>query len=198
MKRKNYDTVTEAMADLKARGYTIDFSILADQNHLVSSQTPIALSPDDFEIDAFYRFEGDSDPGDEMIVYAISSTNNDLKGLIVSAYGIHADRAANAMVKKLSTQPEQETTDTPINEGTDPNDNGGEPSPQDMRPNTWGYQHYDGKTRIPQEDKQIDVNNHKESYMLTEDFVKANIEGFELKEDIVKEDDSDDNDTTKD
>lgn len=189
MKRKNYDTVTEAMADLKARGYTIDFSILADQDHLVSSQTPIALSPDDFEIDAFYRFEGDSDPGDEMIVYAISSTNNDLKGLIVSAYGIHADRAASAMVKKLSTQPEQETTNTPINEG--------EPAPKDLRPNTWGYQHYDGKTRTRPEDKQIDVNNHKESYMLTEAFVKVNIDGFELKPGVVKKEDLDTNDTAK-
>ncbi len=197
MKRKNYDTVTEAMADLKARGYTIDFSILADQNHLVSSQTPIALSPDDFEIDAFYRFEGDSDPGDEMIVYAISSTNNDLKGLIVSAYGIHADRAADAMVKKLSTQPEQETTDTPISEGTDPNDNGGVPAAKDTHPNTWGYQHYDGKIRTRPEDKQIDVNNHKESYMLTEDFVKVNIDGFALKPGVVKKEDPNENDIEK-
>lgn len=184
------------MADLKARGYTIDFSILADQDHLVSAQTPIALSPDDFEIDAFYRFEGDSDPGDEMIVYAISSTNNDLRGLVVSAYGIHADRAANAMVKKLSTQPEQETTDTPISEGTGTNE--GEPAPKDMRPNTWGYQNYDGKTRTRPEDKQIDVNNHKESYMLTEEFVKANIDGFELKPGEVKKEESDANDTAKD
>jgi len=28
MPRKNYDTVTEAMADLKKLGYPIDFSIL--------------------------------------------------------------------------------------------------------------------------------------------------------------------------
>ncbi len=32
MKRKNYDTVTEAMADLKKMGYTIDFSILTERN----------------------------------------------------------------------------------------------------------------------------------------------------------------------
>jgi hypothetical protein len=63
------------------------------------------LSPDEFEIDQFYRFEGNSDPGDEMIVYAISSNNNELKGLVVSAYGIYAENATSAIVKKLSTHP---------------------------------------------------------------------------------------------
>ncbi len=107
MKRKSYDTVTEAMTDLKKLGYTIDFSILTDKECLVCHQTATELSPDDFEIDHFYRFEGDSDPGDEMIVYAISSNKNNLKGIVVNAYGIYADNASSAIVKKLNTHPKQ-------------------------------------------------------------------------------------------
>lgn len=105
MTRKNYDTVTEAMADLKKLGYTIDFSILTDKECLICHITETALSPDDFEIDHFYRFEGDSDPGDAMIVYAISSTENNLKGIVVNAYGMYAENSTSAIVKKLNTHP---------------------------------------------------------------------------------------------
>lgn len=102
MKRKNYDTVTEAMADLKNLGYTIDFSILVDKECLICHQTATVLSPEDFEIDCFYRFEGDSDPGDEMIVYAISSNKTSSKGIVVSAFGVYADIISSAIVKKLN------------------------------------------------------------------------------------------------
>lgn len=51
MKRKNYDTVTEAMADLKKMCYTIDFSILTEKECLICHFTATELSPEDFEID---------------------------------------------------------------------------------------------------------------------------------------------------
>lgn len=105
MERKSYDTVTEAMAELKKLGYTTDFTVLADKECLYCHSTVTELSPEEFEIDHVYRFEGDSDPGDEMIVYAISSTKNDMKGIVVNAYGIYADNASSAIVKKLNTHP---------------------------------------------------------------------------------------------
>lgn len=107
MKRKYYDTVTEAMADLRKLGYTIDFSILAESDCLVCNIPATSLSPEEFEIDHFYRFEGDSDPGDEMIVYAISSIKNSMKGILVNGYGTYADNATSKIIKKLSTHPNQ-------------------------------------------------------------------------------------------
>lgn len=106
MKRESYDTVTEAMSDLKKMGYTIDFSILTDKECLICHLTSSVLSPDDFEIDHFYRFEGNSDPGDSMILYAISSKNNDLKGLVVNGYGIYSNNASSVIVKKLNAHTE--------------------------------------------------------------------------------------------
>ncbi|MDP2161786.1 MAG: phosphoribosylpyrophosphate synthetase [Flavobacterium sp.] len=107
MDPKSYDTVTEAMADLKKQGYTIDFSIVTEKDCLICDLTSTVLSPDDFEIDSFYRFEGDSDPGDQMIVYAISSKDNTLKGIVVNAYGIYADNSTFKIIKKLDTHPRQ-------------------------------------------------------------------------------------------
>ena len=105
MRKQSYDTVSEAMADLRDLGYSIDFSILSEKECLICHLTGTELSPDDFEIDQFYRFEGDTDPGDEMIVYAISSKKKGLKGLVVNAYGIYADNASSAIVQKLNAHP---------------------------------------------------------------------------------------------
>jgi hypothetical protein len=43
-----------------------------------------------------------SDVDNESILYAISSTQNNVKGLLVNAYGIYADTASTALVAKLS------------------------------------------------------------------------------------------------
>lgn len=66
--------------------------------------------------------------------------------------------------------------------------------PQDERVNLspdgvcnlcWGHQEYDGKIRKVLKDKQIDVNNHKDSYMLVQKFVKKHIDGYQLKDSII-------------
>lgn len=185
MPRKNYDTVTEALADLKKRGYTIDFSIITDEECVVCRLTSTVLSPDDFEIDDLYRFEGNTDPGDEMIVYAISSKTKNLKGIVVNAYGMYADNASSAIVKKLNTPPKQPTNDAA--EGHTHHSKNQNSKEDNASPVCWGYQQYDGKTRELQEDKQIDVNNNKDNYTTMQDFVKTNIDGAQLKEAVVKD-----------
>ncbi len=42
-----------------------------------------------------------SDVDNESILYAISSKLNDVKGLLVSAYGMYADSASAKMIAKL-------------------------------------------------------------------------------------------------
>ena len=93
----NYDTVTEAIKDLKARGFTMDLNL--QENCIVCNEEK--FNPDDFEIDKVFRFEGESNPDDEAVLYAISSTKHDVKGLLVNGYGISADAASNAIIAKL-------------------------------------------------------------------------------------------------
>jgi len=97
-----YDTVVEAVKGLKQRGYSIDFNL--EPGSLVCHQTPLSLSPADFEITEFYRFEGNSDPDDEAVVYAIESANGQ-KGLLVTGYGISAEGVGEEMIKKLNSRP---------------------------------------------------------------------------------------------
>lgn len=89
------------MADLYERGYTSDFTIHTQKECLYCHEIPLSLNPEDFYIDEVYRFEGDSDPGDEMVVYAISSKKYNVKGIVVNAFGLYADREISKIVKHL-------------------------------------------------------------------------------------------------
>ena len=97
---ESYSTLVEAINGLKARGYTEDFNL--KENHLDCSNGNHQLSPDDFEVDDVFRFEGNSDPEDQAVLYAISSEKYKLKGVLVNAYGIYSDNEANEIIKKLN------------------------------------------------------------------------------------------------
>lgn len=91
-----YDTVSEAVNGLKARGYTTDFNL--EENCIVCHTEKFNAT--DFEITEVHRFEGDTDPSDEAVVYAIESVTG-LKGVLVNGYGIAADAMSAEMAKKL-------------------------------------------------------------------------------------------------
>jgi len=61
-------TVTDAVTDLQADGYTVDFSV-ADGGMLRCNQCRSLHDPAEARVDRIARFEGDSDPGDEAIVF---------------------------------------------------------------------------------------------------------------------------------
>lgn len=95
---KAFTTVTDALNGLTEEGYVLDFNLNADC--VECKALNMQLFPDNFVIDKFYRFEGASNPGDNAIVYAISSVKG-LKGTLVDAYGVYADSLTNEMIKKL-------------------------------------------------------------------------------------------------
>jgi hypothetical protein len=96
----NYETVVEALAGLKAKGFTLDFNINFDK--ITCAEKNLQLNPYDFEIKEFYRFEGATNPDDEDIVLAIESRDGLIRGCITSAYGTYADKASAEMITKLA------------------------------------------------------------------------------------------------
>ena len=92
----SYDTVTEAVKGLKQRGFTTDFNL--KENCIICHSEK--FNPEEFKIMEFYRFEGNSDPSDEAIVYAIESKNG-MKGVLVNGYGISSDALSDEMARKL-------------------------------------------------------------------------------------------------
>jgi len=98
---ENYGTLSETINELVKLGYAHDFNI--QDECIVCHKKNITLSADDFQIDKVYRFEGDSDPDYQSILYAISSLKYDVKGVLVNGYGISSDEATSKMVEKLTT-----------------------------------------------------------------------------------------------
>jgi hypothetical protein len=99
---RRYVTLSETMNDLRKEGYTEDFNL--QQNCLECRNGQFKVFADEFRIDKFYRFEGDSNPSDAAILYAISSDKHDLKGVLVNAYGIYSEAVTDEMLQKLDVR----------------------------------------------------------------------------------------------
>lgn len=97
MSMQSYETVTEAINGLRSKGYHLDFNL--DQNCLIC--TAGRYNAADFEITEVHRFEGQTDPADEAVVYAIESHKGD-RGVLVTGYGISAEGVSAEIVSKLS------------------------------------------------------------------------------------------------
>ncbi len=100
---QSYDTLSQAMQRLQERGYTKDFNL--KENCIHCEEHEITLHPEDFKIDEFYRFEGMSSTDDNSILYAISSNDSTIKGVLVDAYGVYASSLSKAMIEKLKFRP---------------------------------------------------------------------------------------------
>jgi hypothetical protein len=96
MERENhYATVSEAISQLQKKGFTIDFNL--KENSIVYHDEKFHTN---FEIVDVYRYEGDTDPADEAVVYAIQSKTG-LKGILVTGYGPSIDSDTVEILRKL-------------------------------------------------------------------------------------------------
>lgn len=112
----DFGTLSETINGLVKLGYTHDFNI--EDECIVCNRTNITLSPDDFQIDHVYRFEGDADPEYQSILYAISSSKFDLKGTLVNGYGTSSDEATSKLIEKLNTHNNQNKMENKSNDAT--------------------------------------------------------------------------------
>lgn len=93
------NTLVETLEQLRREGYTEDFNLKQDCLECRNGQYQIFH--DEFRVDKIFRFEGDSNPSDEAILYAISSEKYKLKGVLVNAFGVYAEPLTNEMITKL-------------------------------------------------------------------------------------------------
>ena len=87
----HYATVTKALEDLYKNGFLIDFN-LQEEN--------IKNNPHHYEIVHIYRYEGNSDPGDEAVVYGIQTASGE-KGVFVAGFSAKSQSHAAEVLAKL-------------------------------------------------------------------------------------------------
>ena len=98
-----YETLSEALTDLRQRGFTDDFDAKKEPGGIYSHKTKQLYKPGDLTIVEHHRFEGNSDPGDMAIVYAIESRDG-AKGVIIDAFGPYANAYLGEILKRIKTQ----------------------------------------------------------------------------------------------
>ena len=87
----HYTTVLEALEDLKDKGFYHDFNLHTEA---------IKKNPNDYSVEHVYRYEGDSDPDEESVVYGIISISGK-KGVFVSGFSANSDDEASKILEKL-------------------------------------------------------------------------------------------------
>ena len=91
---KNYESLADALDDLRKRGYEADLE--PQSNCLYCSNLDLRLNEEEFHIDEVYRCEGDSNPDDNAVVYALTSPTG-VKGTIVDGYGSSSDNTSKQL-----------------------------------------------------------------------------------------------------
>jgi hypothetical protein len=81
-------TLSSCVNKVKGDGYTEDFQVT--KKGLTTYNEDKVYTPEQVSIVNFYRFEGTSDPGDNIILYVIE-TSDGTKGTLSDGYGAYAD-----------------------------------------------------------------------------------------------------------
>jgi hypothetical protein len=92
-------TLSECVNSLVNQGYGESFRV--KNKMLLGDQNKKSYPPDKVHIANFYRFEGDSDPGDNAILYAIE-TDDGTYGVLVDAYGSAADTGVSDFIRQVT------------------------------------------------------------------------------------------------
>lgn len=92
-------TVTEAVAFLHEQGYTDEIELSG--SNLVCHRTNLSYALANVIVEHTFRFEGDSDPGDEAIVLGLRYPDSDIRATFVSAYGRDANPDTAAFFRQL-------------------------------------------------------------------------------------------------
>ncbi|MEJ7662323.1 MAG: hypothetical protein WKG07_23525 [Hymenobacter sp.] len=88
---------------LNGQGYTSDFTVKDGRLTTMSDHDNAPVyTPEETTIVDYFRFEGESNPDDAAILYAIETTDG-TKGTISSAYGVYANEDVDQFILKVES-----------------------------------------------------------------------------------------------
>ncbi|WP_338408580.1 hypothetical protein [uncultured Flavobacterium sp.] len=88
----HYASVSVALEELRKNGFIKDFN-LPDEH--------IKTNPHLYKILHIYRYEGNTDPGDEAVVYGIQSSSGE-KGVFVAGYSANSNSDVIQVLNEIS------------------------------------------------------------------------------------------------
>ena len=93
-------SMSDCINKLTKLGYLDNFKVTEQGLH--SAKEDRFFKPAEVVLINFYRFEGQSDPADNTILYQLE-TEGGGKGMLVDAYGPYSDAAVNEFMKEVES-----------------------------------------------------------------------------------------------
>src|SRR4051812_10454239 len=93
------NTLSMVLNKVIKNGYLETFLVSSRGLHPQSDEEK-TYTPTDVHVVNFYRFEGDTDPGDMSILYVIE-TSDGTKGTLVDAYGTYSDGKITSFMQEV-------------------------------------------------------------------------------------------------
>lgn len=103
---KSFNNLVDATNYYIQEGYTDNLSRTKDL--VISKEKHASLKEHNFTVDAVHRFEGQTNPADSSVLYAISSKDGKVKGLLVDAYGVYEQKGENSILQRAERHPDKE------------------------------------------------------------------------------------------
>lgn len=100
-------TLSSILEKLRLKRQDIEFVMIPEG---FTARNGKYYEPQDLQIIKTYRFEGESDPGDMMVLYIIEA-NDGLVGYSIDAYGAysnHGDDGYDDFIRKIPVQDREE------------------------------------------------------------------------------------------
>ena len=120
-------TLTSCTNHLLKEGYSENF--VPKHEGIEAPSTGKVYIPGEMKIVSFYRFEGESDPADNSILYALEA-NDGTKGLLVDAYGgPYVNQKVGKFIKEVEECAKKPHADVDPNCKKD--EHCGEPTPEE-------------------------------------------------------------------
>jgi hypothetical protein len=94
------ETIREAMERLESAGYRDSFR--AEGGRLWALAAERFFAPESLVIEEVVRFEGESDPGDMAILFALRSASGDVRGTFATSFGARADPESAEVLARLA------------------------------------------------------------------------------------------------
>jgi len=101
-------TLSACTKMLEDKGFKTPFLVSKEGIKSVSSDR--MYKPNQVRIVDFYRFEGDSDPEDNAIIYAVEAISGE-RGLLIDAYGSEGDINISNFIVAIEDIHKKEHTD---------------------------------------------------------------------------------------
>lgn len=98
-------TLSQVLEKLRQRGVESEIK-LNDEKQMASEKLGKVYQPEDLLIFKTFRFEGDSDPADNSVLYIVEDTQEKIS-YILDSYGVYSDHEGpefDDFIKKIPTE----------------------------------------------------------------------------------------------